>query len=142
MDEATKPSAPPGAGRAFFVVRQSVGIDRSRSGYVTDSSGGRAAVSGSGEFRDEGRSRRKSSKPGESADFDEEQGLATFLVHLLRDSHRADARRLVAGDIGVAVELAAEVLVRLAAGRIFRVGILVQGKGARLGQILESVLRG
>jgi hypothetical protein len=55
---------------------------------------------------------------------------------------RADARRLVARDIGVAVELAAEERVRLAAGRISRVGILVQGKGARFGQILESVLRG
>jgi hypothetical protein len=38
--------------------------------------------------------------------------------------------------------LAATTLCVYAAGRIFRVGILVQGKGARLGQLLQWVVRG
>jgi hypothetical protein len=35
MEEATKPFAPAGREKGFF-VHQSVGIGRSRSGYVTD----------------------------------------------------------------------------------------------------------
>jgi ABC-2 type transport system permease protein len=44
--------------------------------------------------------------------------------------------------LGVLETLLTTVLCVYAAGRIFRVGILVQGKGARFGQILEWVLRG
>jgi ABC-2 type transport system permease protein len=43
---------------------------------------------------------------------------------------------------GVAVVLAATLACVWAAGRIFRVGILMQGKGARLGEMLRWVLRG
>jgi ABC-2 type transport system permease protein len=44
--------------------------------------------------------------------------------------------------LGVMLVLAATTLCVYAAGRIFRVGILVQGKGARLGQLLQWVVRG
>ena len=44
--------------------------------------------------------------------------------------------------VGVAIALATTVLCVFVAGRIFRVGILMQGKGARLGEIARWVLRG
>jgi ABC-type Na+ efflux pump permease subunit len=44
--------------------------------------------------------------------------------------------------LGVLVALLTTIQCVYAAGRIFRVGILVQGKGARIGQILEWVFRG
>jgi ABC-type Na+ efflux pump permease subunit len=44
--------------------------------------------------------------------------------------------------LGVGVVLATTVLCVWAAGRIFRVGILMQGKGARLGEIFKWVFRG
>jgi ABC-2 type transport system permease protein len=43
---------------------------------------------------------------------------------------------------GVAAVLATTVLCVYAAGRIFRVGILMQGKGAKLGEMLRWVFRG
>lgn len=44
--------------------------------------------------------------------------------------------------LGAAGVLATTILCVYAAGRIFRVGLLIQGKGARLGQIAHWVLRG
>ena len=44
--------------------------------------------------------------------------------------------------LGVAVVLATTVLCVYAAGRIFRVGLLMQGKGARMGQIVKWIFRG
>jgi ABC-type Na+ efflux pump permease subunit len=44
--------------------------------------------------------------------------------------------------LGVLVTLLTTVLCVYAAGRIFRVGILLQGKGARIGQIVQWVVRG
>jgi len=44
--------------------------------------------------------------------------------------------------LGVVVVLISTILCVYAAGRIFRVGILMQGKGARIGQMLKWVLRG
>jgi ABC-2 type transport system permease protein len=44
--------------------------------------------------------------------------------------------------LGVVVVLATTVLCVWAAGRIFRVGILMQGKGARLGEMVKWVFRG
>lgn len=44
--------------------------------------------------------------------------------------------------LGVALVLATTVFCVYAAGRIFRVGILLQGKGARLSEILKWVLKG
>jgi ABC-2 type transport system permease protein len=44
--------------------------------------------------------------------------------------------------LGVVVVLATTVLCVYAAGRIFRVGILMQGKGARLGEMVKWVFRG
>jgi ABC-2 type transport system permease protein len=43
---------------------------------------------------------------------------------------------------GVAVVLAMTLVCVWAAGRIFRVGVLMQGKGARLGDLARWVLRG
>src|SRR5262245_23060505 len=47
-----------------------------------------------------GLTRRKSPKPGESADSDEERGLATFLVHLLRDGRCRPPGRESVGFFG------------------------------------------
>jgi ABC-2 type transport system permease protein len=44
--------------------------------------------------------------------------------------------------VAVALVLAVTTLCVYAAGRIFRVGILMQGKGARIGQLLQWVVRG
>jgi ABC-2 type transport system permease protein len=44
--------------------------------------------------------------------------------------------------LGVVLVLLTTVLFVYAAGRIFRVGILMQGKGARLGELWRWVLRG
>ena len=44
--------------------------------------------------------------------------------------------------LGVLLVLATTVLCVWAAGRIFRVGILMQGKGARLGDLARWVLQG
>lgn len=44
--------------------------------------------------------------------------------------------------VGIVVVLATTVLCVWAAGRIFRVGLLMQGKGARLGEMLRWVFRG
>ena len=44
--------------------------------------------------------------------------------------------------LGVLAALLTRILGVYAAGRIFRVGILVQGKDARIGQIVEWVFRG
>jgi ABC-2 type transport system permease protein len=44
--------------------------------------------------------------------------------------------------IGVALVLATTLLCVWAAGRIFRVGLLLQGKGARLGEMMRWVIRG
>ena len=44
--------------------------------------------------------------------------------------------------VAVVVVLAVTVACVYAAGRIFRVGILMQGKGARFGQLLQWVFRG
>jgi ABC-2 type transport system permease protein len=44
--------------------------------------------------------------------------------------------------VGIALVLATTLLCIYAAGRIFRVGILLQGKGANLGQLLRWVFRG
>jgi hypothetical protein len=43
---------------------------------------------------------------------------------------------------GVVVVLAATALCVYAAGRIFRVGILMQGKGAQFSQLVQWVFRG
>jgi ABC-type Na+ efflux pump permease subunit len=44
--------------------------------------------------------------------------------------------------LGVVLVLATTLLCVWAAGRIFRVGILMQGKGAKLGEMLHWVFRG
>ena len=44
--------------------------------------------------------------------------------------------------LGVVLVLVMAVLCVYAAGRVFRVGILLQGKGARLGDLLRWVIRG
>jgi ABC-type Na+ efflux pump permease subunit len=44
--------------------------------------------------------------------------------------------------LGVVLVLAATVFCVYAAGRIFRVGILIQGKGAKIGEMLKWVVRG
>jgi ABC-type lipoprotein export system ATPase subunit len=44
--------------------------------------------------------------------------------------------------VGMVLVLATTVLCVYAAGRIFRVGLLVQGKGARLGEMVQWVFRG
>ena len=44
--------------------------------------------------------------------------------------------------LGVVLVLATTLLCVYAAGRIFRVGILMQGKGAKLGELLHWVFRG
>ena len=44
--------------------------------------------------------------------------------------------------LGAVLVLATTVLCVWAAGRIFRVGILMQGKGARIGEIFKWVFRG
>jgi ABC-2 type transport system permease protein len=44
--------------------------------------------------------------------------------------------------LGVLVALLTTILCVFAAARVFRVGILAQGKGARMGQIVEWALRG
>jgi hypothetical protein len=44
--------------------------------------------------------------------------------------------------VGAGLVLAFTALCVWAAGRIFRVGILMQGKGARLGEMLKWAVRG
>jgi len=44
--------------------------------------------------------------------------------------------------LGVVVVLVSTILCVYAAGRIFRVGILMQGKGARLGEMMKWIVRG
>jgi ABC-2 type transport system permease protein len=44
--------------------------------------------------------------------------------------------------LAVALVLVVTIFCVYAAGRIFRVGILMQGKGAKLGQLLQWVIRG
>jgi ABC-2 type transport system permease protein len=44
--------------------------------------------------------------------------------------------------LGVVLVLATTVLCVYAAGRIFRVGLLMQGKGARMGDLMKWVFRG
>ena len=53
------------------------------------------------------------------------------------------ARYLAGGVVlGVVVVLISTILCVYAAGRIFRIGILMQGKGARIGEMLKWVVRG
>src|SRR5262249_23188454 len=44
--------------------------------------------------------------------------------------------------VGAALALATTIVIVWVAGRIFRVGLLLQGKGARLGEIAKWVIRG
>jgi ABC-2 type transport system permease protein len=66
---------------------------------------------------------------------------ATPMLRVLRQS-TPEGVPLWQPVLGIALVLLATTVCVFAAGRIFRVGILMQGKGARLGEMLRWALRG